>query len=38
MTSDPFTATQTVILIGGPFDGQKRSLPAHCMEKRRPNG
>ena len=32
MTSEPFTATRTVELIGGPFDGQKRSIPAHCFE------
>lgn len=35
MPSDPtapFTATQTVELIGGPFDGQQWAIPADCHE------
>jgi len=28
----PYTATQTVHLIGGPYDGEKWAIPADCHE------
>lgn len=34
----PFTATQTVELIGGPYDGETWNVPTHCIELESPDG